>query len=81
MRSGRGRRKLRLALLGIGLAFLTGCAAATSEPSVCPRVVEYTPEQQARAADELDALPADAMLVTMMADYGRERAMLRACRG
>ena len=45
--------------------------------SVCPTPVPYTAEMQARAADELDAMPADAALREMMADYLRERAQLR----
>jgi hypothetical protein len=58
----------------------TGCATVVS--SACPREVEYSAEQQRRAADELSALPRDSMVrSTMMPDYGRLRDQVRACRG
>ncbi len=65
----------RVALL---LLALTAC---TAPPPItaCPPIVEYTAEQQTRAADELDALPADAALREMMADYARVRNQLRVC--
>ena len=49
-------------------------------PSLCPEPKPYTAAEEARAARELVALPAGAMLAQMIADYGRERAELRACR-
>lgn len=60
------------------LLLLAGCA--TPVASICPAPVTYTAAEQARAADELDALAPDAMLRQMMADYGTERARLRAVR-
>lgn len=40
------------------LAWLTACAGASSSPVViAPEVVQYAPEVQALAADELDSLP------------------------
>ena len=39
---------------------MSGCATGVSEPrvaTVCPPVVEYTREFQARAAEELGMLP------------------------
>ena len=66
-----------LALLTMSIA---GCATAVS--SACPREVEYSAEQQRRAADELSMLPRDGMVRgTMMPDYGRLRNQARACRG
>jgi hypothetical protein len=57
-----------------------GCATAVS--SACPREVEYSAEQQRRAADELSTLPRDGMVRgMMMPDYGRLRDQARACRG
>ena len=50
---------LRLAALVIEASLLSGCARGGSEPrvvTVCPPVVEYSREFQARAADELDLL-------------------------
>lgn len=73
--------KLLPVLSAASLLLLTGCATGVSDTSVCPRVVEYDAAFQARAADELDALPEGSALATMIEDYGRERAMLRACRG
>ncbi len=56
--------------------FVAGCT--TPPPvTVCPTPVVYIAEMQARAADELEALPADAALREMIADYIRERAQLR----
>lgn len=60
---------------------LTACATGPSSPSVCPPIVEYTPEFMSKAADELDAISASGhtAIPLMIEDYGRERAMLRAC--
>jgi hypothetical protein len=67
-----------LALLTTSIA---GCATAPSD-GACPREVEYSAQQQRRAADELSTLPRDGMVRgTMMADYGRLRDQARACRG
>jgi hypothetical protein len=68
----------------MALALLTtstaGCATAVS--SACPREVEYSAEQQLRAANELSTLPRDGMVRgMMMPDYGRLREQARACRG
>lgn len=65
------------ALLIVGFVI----AACTTPPPItaCPAPVHYTDEQQARAADELAALPPGAELRGFMADYGREREMLRRC--
>ena len=55
----------QLAVLVIAAISLTACATATSEPrtaTVCPPVVEYSQELQARAADELDLLPGQMKL-------------------
>ena len=68
-----------LALAAIAAA---SCAslAVPSMPSLCPEPKPYTAAEEARAAQDLLALPADSMLAEMIADYGRERAELRACR-
>ena len=62
---------------------MTGCATVDSEPrivTVCPPVVEYTRELQARAADELDLLPEGSAIAEMLADYAVLRDQARACR-
>jgi hypothetical protein len=49
---------------------LTGCATGGSETRApCPPVVEYTAADQARAADEVEALPEGAVVVRMLSDY------------
>ena len=60
---------------------LLALTACTAPPPItaCPSIVEYSAEQQARAADELDALPQDAALRGMMADYKWTRDQLRVC--
>jgi hypothetical protein len=40
---------------------------------------EWTPGQQAEAAEEILALPPGSILVEMMLDYAETRAKLRAC--
>ena len=59
---------------------IIGALASCATPplvTVCPTPVPYAAEMQARTADELEALPADAALREMVADYIRERAQLR----
>lgn len=59
---------------------MSGCGGAVS--SACPREVEYTPQQEVGAADELQRLPRDGLIRGLfMPDYGRLRAQARACRG
>lgn len=72
--------KRHLLPLVIVLAWSTGCAGAASNPSACPRPVEYSPEFQAQLAAELEALPPGVALERAMLDYGEVRARLRACR-
>ncbi len=74
----------RLAVLAIATISLTGCATVASEPrivTVCPPVIEYSREFQARAADELDLLPGGSAIAEMLADYSVMREQARAaCR-
>jgi hypothetical protein len=46
----------------------------------CPHVVDYTAADQARAADEVEALPGGAVIVRMLSDYAVLRDQARACR-
>lgn len=46
----------------------------------CPPVVEYTAADQARAADEVEALPEGAVIVRMLSDYAVLRDQVDACR-
>ena len=75
--------KPRLAVLAIATTLLTACATGVSEPrvvTVCPPVVEYTREFQARAAEELGMLPDGSVVAEMLADYSVMRDQSRACR-
>jgi len=47
---------------------------------VCPPVVEYNTAEQARAADEVEAMPENAVVVRMLSDYAVLREQARACR-
>lgn len=72
----------RLAALAIVTISLTGCATVASDPrvaTVCPPVVEYSREFQARAADELDLLPEGSAIAEMLADYSVMRDQARTC--
>jgi hypothetical protein len=72
----------RLAVLAIVTISLTGCATVASDAdvaTVCPPVVEYSREFQARAADELDLLPDGSAIAEMLANYSVMRDQARAC--
>lgn len=72
----------QLAVLVIAAISLTACATVASDTrvtSVCPPVVEYNREFQARAADELDLLPEGSAIAEMLADYSVMRDQARAC--
>lgn len=72
----------RLAVLGLATNLVTGCATVDSEPrivTVCPPVVEYSREFQARAADELMLLPDPSAVAEMMSDYAVMREQSRKC--
>ena len=62
------------------MLWLNGCAMGGSEnrPSCAP-AVEYSAAEQARAADEVEALQEGAIVVRMLADYAVLRDQVRAC--
>ena len=63
------------------MLWLTGCAMGGSDARApCPPVVEYSAADQARAADEVEALPERAVIVRMLGDYAVLRDQARACR-
>lgn len=73
----------RLAVLAIATISLTGCATVATEPrivTVCPPLVEYSREFQARAAEELGVLPDRSAIAEMLADYSVMRDQVWACR-
>ena len=61
--------RLRAVVLAIVTSLLAGCATAHTDGAPCPPVVAYSPEFLARAADELDSLPAGSAIEQMLADY------------
>lgn len=68
------------AVLLIAMLWLSACAMGVSETSApCPPVVDYTAADQVRAADELKALPEDAIVVRMLSDYAVLRDQAQAC--
>ncbi len=72
----------RLVVLVIATSLLTGCTTADSETvgvAACPPVVDYGKEFQARAAEELAAMPDGSAVVEMMADYAVMREQGRGC--
>ncbi len=72
----------RLAVLAITTSLLSGCATVGSEPgiaTVCPPVVEYSREFQARAAEELARLPHGSAIAEMLSDYAVIRDQVRMC--
>lgn len=71
-----------LAVLAIGTSLLTACVTVASDPrvaTVCPPVVEYSREFQARATDELGFLPEGSATADMLSDYGVMRVQVRTC--
>jgi hypothetical protein len=74
--------KPRLAALAIVTSLLSACATVSSEQvtGVCPPVVEYDAGFQARAAEEVQALPEGSAIVEMLSDYAVMREQARGCR-
>jgi hypothetical protein len=68
---------MRLLLLPSAMALLNACAPAVSDRP-CPRVTDFPPSVQSRAADELAALPPGAALPVMMDAMAADRAFNRA---
>ncbi len=60
-------------------AWLSGCAAERSDGAPCPPVVDFSQDLLARAAGELDSLPAGSAIEQMLADYQVMRDQARAC--
>ena len=82
MSFSEGCWRRRLTVLVIGTIWLSGCATGVSEPriaTVCPPVVEYSREFQARAAEELGMLPEGRAIAEMLTDYSVMRDQARAC--
>lgn len=62
----------------ITLLMLAGCA--TPDPiyiAKCPPLAEYSPQEQAKAASEIEAMPPGAVIPGFIADYGMLRKKCR----
>jgi hypothetical protein len=75
---------IQIATVLASVIILHGCATAQSAtaPAVtvsCPPTVDYTLPFEQQVAKELGQLPQNSAVGVMIADYGRERAALRAC--
>ena len=82
MTSNAGCWRRQLAALAIATSLLSGCATVGSNPSiaiVCPPVVQYSREAQARAAEELNSLPDGSVIAEMLSDYAVLRDQTRSC--
>lgn len=82
MMSNDGCWRPRLAALAIAMSLLSGCATVGSIPPiaiVCPPVVQYSREAQARAAEELNSLPDGSAIAEMLSDYAVLRDQTRSC--
>ena len=62
------------------MLWLIGCAMGGSDAQApCPPLVDYTAADQARAADEVTALPEAFVIIRMLSDYAVLRDQSRAC--
>lgn len=81
MRSRIGNWTRRLIVLGIAASSATGCEILRPRTdAVCPPVVEYAQPLRDQAANELDLLPENSAIETMLADYFVLREQALACR-
>ncbi len=65
----------------IALLLALSACAPTTVKLICPPIVEYSAADQARAADELEAMPERSIIrERFMPDYGKLRTQIRACR-
>ncbi|RID89990.1 hypothetical protein D2N39_20215 [Gemmobacter lutimaris] len=65
----------------IAMLWLSACGMAGSDRprQVCPPVVEYSTAEQARAAEEVEALQEAGVIVRMLSDYSVMRDQGRIC--
>jgi hypothetical protein len=49
--------------------------------AACPPVVDYSRDEQATVAEEITALPRDALIIDWLADYAVLREQALACVG
>jgi hypothetical protein len=69
----------KIALLALLAMSPSACGTVPSDVA-CPSLPKYSKELQAKAADELDAMPEDSVIAgVFIVDYGRMRDGVRAC--
>lgn len=76
--------KLPPIVLGIALTLLSACATGSSDTggvAVCPPVVDYDQTFRERAAAELELLPDESAIRTLLSDYAVLRMQIRTCQG
>lgn len=62
------------------MLLLSACGMDGSETQEsCPPIVDYTMVEQARAADEVEALPDGLITIRMLGDYAVLRDQARIC--
>lgn len=71
--------KPELIVLATVMILSGGCARVAFDPTTCPPVVDYSPEDQQRAAAEIEVLPGGSVVAGMMADYHVMRRQAVAC--
>ena len=83
MKSSAEYSRPRLAALVLVTSLLSACATVSSErfTGVCPPVVAYDDGFEARAAEEVQALPEGSALNEMLSDYAVMREQARVCNG
>ncbi len=82
MKLNDGCSRRRRAVRVLATILLSGCAVGASDVGslgACPPVVEYSPEFQARAAEELALLPEESAIAEMLVDYAMMREQARVC--
>lgn len=60
----------------------TSSVSVRSVAPLCPELIQYTDAQQQAAADELERIPVDYVMVkVLITDYSNLRAKVRVCAG
>lgn len=68
---------MKTPLLCAAALALTACTTTPRYKPLCPPLVQYTPQEQEQAADELRAHPDLHELPIMMRDYGNIRGEIK----
>lgn len=66
-------------LLNICLILLNACAKESFNSNHCPPIINYSHEEQIRAAEELEKMEKKQIVGKMITDYSQLRQIIRAC--